>query len=114
MTVLREKEGYRVATFRRRKHVGLGACSRAGDWWLRSRNFQTTIRLQCLLAQVYQPLSLVFTYALYRRFTCVHHTDYLALTRFADTRRVSFLRILPHGIYMPFCYIVGVALYSDS
>jgi hypothetical protein len=35
---------------------------------------------------------------LYRRFTCVHHTDYLALIRLVAARRVRLLRLIPRAL----------------
>ena len=50
--------------------------------WLRNRKTKERFTdFQYLLVQAYQPLSLVYFHGLYRRFTCVHHTHCLALTR---------------------------------
>ncbi len=66
---------------------------------------------QCLLAQAFQPLWLVRNDDLYHRFTCVHHTDYLALTRIEVSRRGRHSCFVPR-ISLLLWYIVLVALDS--
>ena len=46
--------------------------------------------------QAYQLLSLALFNDLYHRFTCVHHTSYLALTRVVVPRKALLLRFAPH------------------
>jgi len=80
------KGQYGVSTFRFQKYMGLGACYRPGMYRPRGVRLNPTSNPLCLLAQAYQPLWLAFIYDLYRRFTCVHHIHYLAITRFVVTR----------------------------
>jgi hypothetical protein len=53
--------------------------------------------LHYLLVQACQPFALVGVNGLYRRFTSVHHTDYLALIRLVAARRVRLLRLAPRA-----------------
>ena len=64
-------------------------------------------------AQACQPLWLVSVYDLYCRFTYVHHTRYLAFTRFVVTRRADFSRRQPR-VKTTLQYIVSPALYSGA
>ena len=64
-------------------------------------------------AQACQPLWLVSVYDLYRRFTYVHHTRYLAFTRFVVTRKADFSR-RPPRVETTLQYIVSPALYSGA
>jgi len=66
-----------------------------------------------VLAQACQPLWLVAASDLYRRFTYVHHTRYLAFTRFVVTRRADFSR-RPPRVEATLQYIVSLALYSEA
>ena len=50
-----------------------------------------------LLVQASQPFALVAINGLYRRFTSVHHTDYLALIRLVAARRARLSRLVPRA-----------------
>ena len=54
--------------------------------------------LRTILVQAYEPLPLVVSHGLYRRFKCFHHTDYLALIRPVAARRVRLSRFAPRAL----------------
>ncbi len=79
----------------------------AGRVWTRStgprcRNIETTCPpTSAFLAQACQPLWLVTSNGLYHRFTYVHHTNSLALTRIEVSRRGRHSRFVPRT---PCCF----------
>ena len=51
-----------------------------------------------ILVRAYQSLSLIVRLRFLRRFTCVHHTNYLVLIRLRDYQRGTLLTIsTPHA-----------------
>jgi hypothetical protein len=63
-----------------------------------SRTNSCSTHLHYLLVQARQPFALVEHDGLYRRFTYVHPTDYLALIRLVAARRVRLLRLIPRAL----------------
>jgi len=93
------REQYRVSTFRLQKYIGLAACYRPGGLWVtKSAANKRYSHLLTILVQALKPFPLVISHDLYRRFTCVQHTDYLALIRRMATRRIRLLRVVPHTL----------------
>ena len=91
-----DRETYGVATFRILSIVGLGACCRPGGSMVHdAARYRRHSRLHCLLAQASQPLWLVLYHGLYRRFTLVHLTDYLALYPDEASRKERLSRFAP-------------------
>jgi hypothetical protein len=65
-----------------RSNIGLGARSRPEGIWVTKAQFKNAVpTFVTILVQACKPFPLVIGDDLYRGFTCVHHTDYLALTR---------------------------------
>ena len=69
--------------------------------------------LHYLLVQAYQPLSLVYFHGLYRRFTYVHHTSYLALTRFCGYQEGTLLTICTPYDCSYFVPLSGLSLFKS-
>ena len=93
------RERYGVSTFRLFEFIGLGACSRPGD--LRITRAEQIAALPISITFWFKRVShfrLSMNNDLYRRFTCVHHTDYLALIRLVAARRVRLLRLIPRAL----------------
>ena len=80
--------------------------------WLRDRILDTTLQLPVPFGQALKPLSLVSVHGLYHRFTCVHPTNYLALTRLVVARRARLSHFTPRATDVALRYIVRAALDS--